>query len=354
MPGELPLRLPRRAGRRTNLGLLALLLTAGGTGVLAYGVGTPGPSAVVVAVHGAAGLGLLLLVPWKAVVVRRARRRPVGHRDPTAAVGLGILVVLTVVTGVLHSVGVAGPWPGLAGLTALHLHVGAAIAVLPLLALHAWGRRQRPHRTDLSRRSLIRAGSVGLGASALWAGTEGVLRLTGAPGADRRATGSHERGTDDPAAMPVTQWISDTVPEERADALEVVAGDRRVRVPVAALDRGDRVRAVLDCTGGWYAEQEWAGIGLARLLADAVGGDLPADGSVDVVSVTGFRRRLPLRDAGHLLLAVRAAGEPLSTGHGAPVRLVAPGRRGFWWVKWVRRVEVVDAPWWLQPPFPLQ
>jgi DMSO/TMAO reductase YedYZ molybdopterin-dependent catalytic subunit len=36
------------------------------------------------------------------------------------------------------------------------------------------------------------------------------------------------------------------------------------------------------------------------------------------------------------------------------VRLVAPGRRGFWWVKWVTRVEVVDAPWWLQSPFPLQ
>ncbi len=78
------------------------------------------------------------------------------------------------------------------------------------------------------------------------------------------------------------------------------------------------------------------------------------DGSVDVVSQTGFRRRLPLRDAGGLLLATRVGGAPLSPGHGAPVRLVAPGRRGFWRVKWVRRVEVVDAPWWAQPPFPLQ
>jgi hypothetical protein len=354
VPAGLPLRLPRAAGRRTNLGLLALLLTAGGTGVLAFAVGTPGPSAVVVAVHGAAGLGLLLLVPWKAVVVRRARRRPVERRDPAAAVALGVLVLLAVLTGVLHTAGVGGPWAALGGLGPLLVHVGVAIAVLPLLVVHAWGKRQRPHATDLSRRSLLRAGGLGVGAAALWFGGEGVLAATGAPGADRRGTGSHERGTDDPAAMPVTQWISDTVPEEQADALEVVAGDRRVRVPVAALDRGDRVRAVLDCTGGWYAQQEWAGIGLDRLLADALGDALPADGSVDVVSVTGFRRRLPLRDAGHLLLAVRAAGEPLSAGHGAPVRLVAPGRRGFWWVKWVRRVEVVDSPWWLQPPFPLQ
>ena len=354
MPRAPALRLLRRAGRRTNLGLLALLLTAAATGVLAYAVGTPGWSAVVVALHGAAGLGLLLLVPWKTVVVRRARRRPVERRDPTAAVALGVLVAVTVVTGVLHAVGVAGPWWALGGVTALHLHVGAAIVVLPLLAVHAWGKRQRLRVTDLSRRAVLRAGGLGLGGLALWGGTEGLLRLTDAAGARRRGTGSHERGTGDPTAMPVTQWISDTVPSSTADTLDVVASGRRVRVPVAGLDRDDRMRAVLDCTGGWYAEQEWGGVRLDHLLADVVGADLPADGSVDVVSVTGFRRRLPLRDAGNLLLAVSAAGQPLSPGHGAPVRLVAPGRRGFWWVKWVRRIEVVDQPWWLQSPFPLQ
>ena len=182
---------------------------------------------------------------------------------------------------------------------------------------------------------------------------EGTLRLTGSPGAGRRATGSHERGSGDPAAMPVTQWFTDTVPEDSPDTLEIVAGGRRLRMAVADLDRGDGARAVLDCTGGWYAEQEWAGMRLDRLLAE-VGGELPEDGSVDVVSRTGYRRRLPLRDAGDLLLATRVGGEPLSAGHGAPVRLVAPGRRGFWWVKWVGRIEVVDAPWWVQPPFPLQ
>jgi len=44
----------------------------------------------------------------------------------------------------------------------------------------------------------------------------------------------------------------------------------------------------------------------------------------------------------------------LDPGHGAPARLVAPGRRGFWWVKWVATVDVEDAPEWWQPPFPLQ
>ena len=51
---------------------------------------------------------------------------------------------------------------------------------------------------------------------------------------------------------------------------------------------------------------------------------------------------------------VAVAGAPLSTGHVAPARLVAPGRRGFWWVKWVTRISVDDVPPWVQPPFPLR
>jgi DMSO/TMAO reductase YedYZ molybdopterin-dependent catalytic subunit len=154
--------------------------------------------------------------------------------------------------------------------------------------------------------------------------------------------------------MPVTQWFTDTVPDDTLDALTVVAGGRRTRLTISDLDRGDRVRAVLDCTGGWYAAQVWAGVRLDRLLGEVTREELPDGGSVDVISRTGYRRRLPLRDASSLLLATSAAGQPLSDGHGAPVRLVAPGRRGFWWVKWVERIEVVDSPWWRQPPFPLQ
>ena len=338
-------RLPRRAGRRTNLAVLGLLLVAFATGVLSYGTGTETPATVVVAVHGAAGLGLLLLVPWKALVVRRAWPRARGTR--TTAAALGTLVALTVVTGVLHAVGVAP-------LETLRLHVAVLVFGAPLLVLHAWGPRQRPGRTDLSRRSLLHAGGLAAAAAVLWGAVEGARRVAGAPGADRRGTGSLERGTDDPAAMPVTQWFTDTVPATSAGSITVVFGEKQARIPVGDLERGDEVRAALDCTGGWYAVQDWAGVRLDRLLTQALGDHLPADGSVDVVSRTGYRRRLPLRDVKSLLLATHAAGHPLSAGHGAPVRLVAPGRRGFWWVKWVERVEVVDSPWWLQPPFPLQ
>jgi DMSO/TMAO reductase YedYZ molybdopterin-dependent catalytic subunit len=61
---------------------------------------------------------------------------------------------------------------------------------------------------------------------------------------------------------------------------------------------------------------------------------------VRVISHTGYRWSFDIRTARQLLLATHVGGEALSHDHGAPVRLVAPGRRGFEWVKWVTRVEL--------------
>jgi len=114
----------------------------------------------------------------------------------------------------------------------------------------------------------------------------------------------------------------------------------------------DSVEAVLDCTGGWFSRQQWSGIRLDRLLESA--GTLPAGTrSLEVVSSTGFSRRFPVDRLDRVWLATAVGGRPLSPGHGFPVRIVAPDRRGFWWVKWVVAVRADARPWWTQPPFPL-
>lgn len=332
----------RRAGRGTNLALLGLLASAVATGGLAFATGGDW-AFVALAAHGAAGLGIILLAPWKSVVSARGlRRRRAGS---SASILLAALVGLTVSTGIAHAVGM---WTDPA---AMRVHVASALLSIPIAIWHVVARPVRPRRTDVSRRGLLRAGAVAGGSLAAFGVTEGLVRVSGLPGADRRGTGSYERGSFDPDAMPVTQWLDDPVPTLEAPTwrLELRTPDGARTMTYEELRSfDDRLRATLDCTGGWFAVQDWSGVRLDRLIGHA--GGLR---SVNVVSATGYARRFPISDAGRILLATRVGGRPLTRGHGYPARLVAPGRRGFWWVKWVERVETGDTPWWWQSPFPL-
>ncbi|MDH3731467.1 MAG: molybdopterin-dependent oxidoreductase [Acidimicrobiia bacterium] len=148
--------------------------------------------------------------------------------------------------------------------------------------------------------------------------------------------------------MPVTQWLSDAVPDRTGDLSVLRIAGADVCVDDLSSVGLEDVEAVLDCTSGWYAHQVWRGVRLDRVM------DVGRAASIEVRSVTGYSRRFPASDASRLWLAVEVGGAPLSSGHGYPVRLVAPGRRGFWWVKWVAAVEPSDVPWWLQMPFPVR
>jgi DMSO/TMAO reductase YedYZ molybdopterin-dependent catalytic subunit len=331
------------AGRRTNVALLLLLIGALVTGLLAFAVGTSWGSVVVIS-HGVLGFAIVALAPWKSAIARRGFKRPRGGRAVSAA--FTVVVVVALVAGILHATGLL---VSAAGVTAMQVHVGAALIALPLAVWHVVARRTRPRRTDLTRRNVIKAGAVLGGAGLAYAALESVAGPIGMPGAERRFTGSYEQGSFDPEAMPVTQWFNDAVPSvESADwRLAVATPTERSELRVEELDRyDDEITAKLDCTGGWYATQVWSGVMVERLLGGAEGR------SIVVESVTGYSRRFPREAGADLLLATRVDRKPLSAGHGFPARLVAPGRRGFWWVKWVRSISVEDRVWWLQWPFP--
>jgi hypothetical protein len=328
-------------GARTNLALFALLAVALLTGWIAFAYATA-PARWSLAVHAAGGFAILALLPWKSMIARRGLGRPQPGR--WASVLLGVLVLVSLVAGLLHSSGVLvylGP------LTAMDFHVGAAIAAVPLAIWHVVARRVRVRSTDLSRRNVLRGGAVVAGAAVAYAASELVVKASGLPGAARRFTGSYEAGSFQPSLMPVSSWLFDAIPQIDQAAWRLRAGGHEWSYDeLFAFD--DQLTATLDCTGGFFSKQEWAGARLDRLIGK------PDGASIRVVSSTGYDRRFPVDRARSLLLATRAGDQALDPGHGFPARLIVPDGRGFWWVKWVTAVEVDDIPHWWQPPFPIQ
>jgi DMSO/TMAO reductase YedYZ molybdopterin-dependent catalytic subunit len=298
-------------------------------------------------------LGLLLLGPWKSVIARRglARRRP----GTWVSVVLGVLVVMSVVAGVGQSTGLLMTW-GL-GLSAMQVHVGAALLAVPFALAHLVARPVGPRRTDLSRRAALRSGALAVGSVAAYGAVAGLTWVARLPARDARFTGSLAAGSFEPGAMPVTQWLFDSDPALDPTAWRLSIRADGAEVTVLSLQEleamREPVRAALDCTNGWFAEQDWEGVRVDRLLA-AAGASMVDVRSIAVTSVTGYGRRFPVADTGRLWLATGAGGTVLSSGHGAPARIVVPGRRGFWWVKWVTAIEAGATPWWWQPPFPVR
>jgi hypothetical protein len=230
-----------------------------------------------------------------------------------------------------------GPW------TILTLHVWAALGILPIVVFHLLPRRWRLLRPrsmarPMSRRTfLAAAGLTALGALA-W-GSANLLERLG--GGARRFTGS--RWLPDGGVPPPTTFYGEGTPTIDLDRWRLrVTG--RVAWPLeldladlTALGTEER-QGVLDCTSGWVMRTGWRGTPLSAVL-DAAGADAEAT-FVNVRSVTGWMVPLERSELADALLATHVAGQPLPAGNGAPLRLVAPGRRGLDWVKWVAEIEV--------------
>ena len=123
------------------------------------------------------------------------------------------------------------------------------------------------------------------------------------------------------------------------------------------------VTVTLECSGngagknfiGAIGNAKWTGTPLAPLLKDcgiapeAVevafwGADHKSEKIRGADYEQNFARTLSVQEARRddILLAYEMNGQPLTIGHGAPLRLVIPGWYGIAWVKWLERIEVRD------------
>ena len=108
---------------------------------------------------------------------------------------------------------------------------------------------------------------------------------------------------------------------------------------------------------GAVSTARWKGVPLkavldrAGILEPAVGvvcegADRGEEEEEGVVFELNYRRGLPLAKSldDDTLLAYEMNGEPISTHHGAPLRLVVPDWYGMASVKWLTRINVTDQP----------
>jgi DMSO/TMAO reductase YedYZ molybdopterin-dependent catalytic subunit/cytochrome b561 len=328
--------------RGTDWGLAALVASLIATGVLTLFEGSS-HDAWVYAAHDALGGAIAVLVVVKLCRVWPRIRATARWDNRTAAgVSVAALVIAALVSGCLWS---AGADVSIAGYSLLGWHdaLGAVLAVLVVVHM---ALRAKPLRTrDLAhRRQFLAAVGIGAGSLLAWRVQRPLLALLDLRGASRRFTGSYEAGSFTGNAFPTTSWVADkprpiALDSYRLRVTGLVASE--LALALADLPPRDELVATLDCTGGFYSTQRWRGTLLSRVVEQALP-DRDRARHVSVVSHTGYRWSFALSDADRLLLATHVGDEALSHDHGAPVRLVAPGSRGFQWVKWVERIEVLS------------
>jgi hypothetical protein len=352
---------PARLVDWSILVLVALEVASGLVGLVA---GTPDWGWLFV-VHSVGGFTLVVMLFWKFRRVRpRVTDSSLWDGGTPVSVLLGALALAALVTGTVWTLtGVVriGPYTLLTG------HMLLGVLVVPVLLWHLRHRFRWPQTRDVEgRREALRyTALVGAGA-VTWRAQELASSLLGLTGADRRFTGSTQAGGEG-NRFPVTSWVADDPDPIDAESWRLavsglVANERSFGYDeltpgpdgsdgsgAAAsgdtasdgVETGTEQRALLDCTSGWYAERDWQGVRVGDLLDLAD----PHDEArwVRFRSVTGYRWSLPIEEARDALLATHVDGQRLNHGHGAPLRLVAPGRRGFQWVKWVERIEVTRS-----------
>jgi DMSO/TMAO reductase YedYZ molybdopterin-dependent catalytic subunit len=299
--------------------------------------------------HRIGGWALLTLFPWKGVIVANSLRRGLqGRWSRALTVSVSLLLaglVILVVVLALMWMWRLGRYKGFVDQTIIAWHWILGLLVFPILALHVWWRWPRPRRIDFTtRRGLLRTGALAVVGLVGWQLGLVLARARITPERPRRAvTGSRGFGLFAGNDFPLTGESTIQIdPAQWRLAVEgAVARSLNLRYEELLAMADALSTQTLDCTSGWYTVQDWQGVPLVRLLEQAEPTREVA--GVRLESVTGYNHSYPWQEAQNTLLATHVSGEVLAPRHGYPVRAVVPDRRGWFWVKWLNRIVVLDS-----------
>lgn len=333
--------------RFINILILALFCVLGLTGL--YGLVWPFPS-FLFQIHRIAGWGLILLIPWKSLIVLRSLRRGWDRNILVIlSIILSIAVLFVLVLGLMWAWQIGPYYVWIAGYaySGIGWHWGIALGLAPLFILHVWQRWPRPKKVDfVERRQVLKLLGLGGAAIATWGLAEMLAKSSEKEGLPRRFTGSREEGSFGGNIHPVTSGSDQgRIKLDPQTWMLRVTGAVVFPLTLTYTDilglSTSEVTTILDCTGGWYTEQTWRGVPLAGLLSraqvqtDAVG--------ILLRGVLDYSAPFLLTQAQEILLATYIGGEVLNQSHGFPLRAVVPSRRGWHWVKWLTEVQVLGV-----------
>ena len=335
-----------RMDRFVNTLLLALLILLGISGVvMLYGTWL----AWLFDLHRMAGFALILLLPWKAITIYRSLSRGMGKtfdRSWVIFASWGMLhFVLLIIILALIWMWRLRPYSTLTQ-TIIAWHWILGLLAIPWLALHAWRRWPRPSRQDLlSRRSFLQLMGLAAGGILLGELANLLAQSQSTPQSPRRFTGSRAFGLFSGNDFPIfgEETIRLDLGTWRLAIDGAVAAPQELTYQELLALAQESKEAVIDCTSGWYSLQNWQGVPLVDLLSRAGAGEDIA--GVRLFSASSYQHTFPIQEARTILLATHVSGEVLAPRHGYPLRAVVPGRRGWFWVKWLTRIEVLASPW---------
>lgn len=197
-----------------------------------------------------------------------------------------------------------------------------------------------PPTTALSRRGVLLAGAVGIGAV--------VVTTVGQTVTPLEPVGllAVRQWTKGPQGVPVNKTADQAGIIAQASSRQwqlQVAGRAPYALALADLDELAQAEADLPvtCVEGWSVGARWRGIPLLDVVR-RVGGD--ADSRVRLVSLERGLYGSSVVEGPQVsaaLLATHLNGERLNLDHGYPLRLICPNRPGVLNTKWLSTIEVI-------------